>query len=88
MADVNAVSEEIRNTIHDWADANDLDTTVEGAHELPRAVQEEFAAFAERLRENTNLDTRIAEAFDEAASGMAGIADSLHEQTTFGVQQS
>ena len=88
MADVNAVSDEIRNTIHDWADANDLDTTVEGAHELPRAVQEEFAAFAERLRENTNLDPRIADAFDEAASAMAGVADNLHKQTTFGVQQS
>ena len=88
MADVHAVADEIRSTIHSWTDANDLDGTVEHAHELPRAVQDEFAAFAERLRESTNLDSRIADAFDEAASSMAGIADQLHEQTTFGVQQS
>jgi hypothetical protein len=88
MADVHAVADEIRGMIHSWIDANDLDETVEHAHELPRAVQEEFAAFAEQLRESTNLDPRIADAFEEAASSMAGTADQLHEQTTFGVQQS
>jgi hypothetical protein len=88
MADIHAYTDEIRGAIHDWIDANDLDGTVEHAHEFPRAIQEEFAAFAERLRESTNLAPRIAEAFEEAASSMAGIADQLHEQTTFGVQQS
>jgi hypothetical protein len=88
MADVHAVADEIRGTIHNWSDANGLDETVEHAHEFPRAIQDEFAAFAEKLRESTNLDPRIADAFEEAASSMAGIADQLHEQTTFGVQQS
>jgi len=88
MADVHSAADQIREMISGWFDANDLDETVEHAHELPRALEGEFAFFAEKLRENTNLDPRIADAFAEAASSMAGIADALHEKTTFGVQQS
>lgn len=88
MADVHSAADEIRGMIQNWIDANDLDETLEHAHEFPRAVQDSFSHYAEQLRENTNLDRRIADAFDEAASAMAGIADQLHEQTTFGVQQS
>ena len=88
MANVREAADQIQEMIQDWIDANDLDETLEDAHEIPRAVQAAFSAYAEKLREDTNLAEQIPEAFAEAADSMAGVADALHEKTTFGVQRS
>jgi methyl-accepting chemotaxis protein len=87
MADVHAASDEIKSLVNEWTDANDLDQTLEDLHYIPRAVQEALAHYAEQLRESTQLAPHIADAVEEAASGMAGIADSLQEQIRYGVQQ-
>lgn len=88
MANVREAADQIQEMIQDWIDANDLDETLEDAHQIPRAVQAAFANYAEKLREDTNLGEHIPEAFAEAADGMSGLADALHEKTTFGVQRS
>lgn len=88
MADVHSATDDIRNTVQNWMDANDLDQTLEDLHHIPRSVQVMFREFAEKLREDTNLDPRIAEAVDEAGAQMQGIADGLQEEIGFGVQRS
>ena len=88
MANVIEAADQVRQTIGQWMDANDLDSTLEDLHEFPRAVQETFSHLAEQLREHTNLKEGISEAVMEAANGMAGIADSLREAIGFGVQRS
>jgi hypothetical protein len=88
VANVTEAADQIKEMIQEWIDANDLDETLEGAHEIPRAVQEAFASYAERLREDTNLAEHIPEAFAQAAADIQGVADALHEKTTFGVQRS
>jgi methyl-accepting chemotaxis protein len=88
MADVHAAADEIKGMIRQWFDANDLDQTLEGLHEIPRAVQESFKQLADELSENTNLSDRIHEAVAEAGARMTGIADELESQLTFGVQRS
>lgn len=88
MADVQAAADEIEGMIRQWMDANDLDETLEGLHEIPRAFQKALAHLSEELSENTNLADRIPEAVAEAGARMTGIADELQSQLTFGVQRS
>lgn len=88
MAQVGDAAEDIKSTIIGWADANDWDETLEHLHEIPRAIQEAFSQYADRLREDTNLKDSIPEAVDDAASRMAGIADHLQQEIQFGAQRS
>lgn len=88
MADVHAVADEIQGLIQEWVDANDLDQTLEGLHEIPRAIQSAFGHLAEQLRENANLAERIPESIMEEAGNMGGSADRLREAIGFGVQRS
>lgn len=88
MADVHSAADDIKGMIRQWIDANDLDKTLEDLHYVPRAIQEAFRDYAERLREDTHLTERIPEAIAEAAAAMAGIADQLQETISFGVQRS
>lgn len=88
MANVADAAQEIKQTIVQWMDANDLDQTLEDLHEIPRAIQDAFLQYADQLRDNTNLAERIPEAISEAGSSMAGIADELQQTIRFGVQQS
>lgn len=87
MADVKDAVDDIQGTVQNWMDANDLDQTLEGLHEIPRGVQAMFSNFAERLREDTHLDPDLAEAVAEAGAQMNGIADMLEERIGFGVQR-
>lgn len=87
MSDVHSAADGIKETVLEWTDANDLDTTLEDFHELPRALEDAMHDYAQRLRENTNLSDHIPEAIEEAASQMAGIADHLKEAIQYGVQQ-
>ena len=88
MADVHEAADQIKDMITQWIDANDLDQTLEDLHEIPRAVQEAFGHYAERLREDTNVKESIPEAVAEASASMSGIADQLQEAIGFGVQRS
>jgi GTP cyclohydrolase I len=88
MADVQAAADEIEGMVRQWMDANDLDETLEGLHQIPRAVQKAFNHLAEKLSEDTNLADRVHEAVAEAGTRMTGIADELQDQLTFGVQRS
>lgn len=88
MANVHEAADGIKEMILQWIDANDLDQTLEDLHEIPRAVQEAFRQYSDRLRDDTNLSERIPEAIAEASAAMSGIADQLRETISFGVQRS
>lgn len=87
MANVHEAADQIKEMVQEWIDANDLDQTLEDLHEIPRAIEDAFSNYAEKLREDTNLGDHISEAVAEAASDMAGVADKLHEAIDFGVQR-
>jgi hypothetical protein len=87
MADVQGASDQIKELVQDWIDANDLDETLENLHYFPRAMEEAFSNFAEKLREDTQLGEHIPEAVAEAGSDMNGIADKLQQAIDYGVQR-
>lgn len=87
MANVSEAADQLRELVQNWADANDLDQTLEDLHEWPRAMQEALHNYAENLRENTNLGEHIPDVIEEAGADMQGIADKLKETIQYGVQQ-
>lgn len=87
MANVHDAADEIKQMIQNWMDANDLDQTLEDLHEIPRAIQDAFSRYADKLREDTHLQASIPDAVDEAAAAMAGIGDELQHEIQYGVQR-
>lgn len=85
--DTHAMADEIRSQGgRDFSDPQDVHDTLAGMHEIVRAQQEVLSDWAERLAE-TGVHPAYAEAAQEAASSMNGIADSLEQVTAGGVMR-
>jgi hypothetical protein len=85
MADTAAMADEIRSMGgHEFADPDDVHSTLTGMHEIVAACQETLARWGEQLGE-TGVHPAYADAAREAASSMTGIADELEEVTSGGV---
>jgi hypothetical protein len=85
--DVASMADEIRSQGgRDFADPQDVHDTLTGAHQIIEAMQDMFVQMGERLGE-TGVHPRYAEAVQEAASGMNGIADQLEQVTSGGVMR-
>jgi hypothetical protein len=70
----------------EFADPQDVHDTVSGAHEIVAALQEVLNGWGFTLSE-TGVHPRYAEAMQEAAGGMQGVAEQLEEITSGGVMR-
>jgi hypothetical protein len=87
MADTAAMADEIRSMGgREFEDPQDVHDTLAGMHEIVAACQETLAHWGQQLGE-TGVHPAYAEAAQEAAGSMAGIADQLEGVTSGGVMR-
>ena len=87
MTDTAAMADEIRSLGgSEFADPQDVHEYLQNVHQMVEALQENLAAKADQMAE-MGVHQAYPEAVQEAASGMAGIADQLHSVTAGGVMR-
>jgi hypothetical protein len=85
--DTTAMADQIRELGgREFEDPQDVHDTVSGLHELIAALQDVLHGYGQALPE-TGVHPAYAEAVQEAAGNMAGIADSLESVTAGGVMR-
>jgi hypothetical protein len=88
-ADIQQQAEQIREMgAMEFHDSNHAHDTLVNLADIIAATQETIQQIGEKIREAPGITNDYAEAADEAAGQMSGIADQLQEQVGQGIVQS
>ena len=89
MAEVREAAEQIREmAASDFHDSNHAHDVLVELSDIIAAAEETVRAVGEKVREAPGITNDYAEAADEAAGSLSGIADQLHERIGEGIVRS
>ena len=86
MADMQSMADQIREIgLSDFADSNDAHENLVNLSKIVEATQETLSSMAEKIREAPGITNDYAEAAEEAAGSLSGVADELHGKVGLGI---